>query len=97
MENLQVLIQVRTFLNNACTDCQRQEYKVEYIQKNFNSKLDNLTRTVSSTDNRQLKAKQLTLINNVRISKNFRDYTLLHREINNKLMSLPPAEKFRKR
>lgn len=100
MQPLKLLSALRSIADATEKDCYRQEFKSNFIFQVHNSKLRNLSESITKDTqlNKAMKAKLLREINKMYLtSRNAGDYTFIRNEVKSKLLSLSSAVDFMKR
>lgn len=90
---------VREILNTAVNECAIQEYKPEYILRQFNQKLGNVRKHVDSQAlNRNQKAKYYKVLDNTKLPyMNAKHYDLMSADFRKKISELPSMIQFVKK
>lgn len=91
MNEISFIKMLRDMLSTAEVQCNVQEYKPEYIIKNFNTKLSNLQKSIESSDlNRKQKLKYSKVLNNCKLQYiNPKHYEIMSNDFRNKIRELP--------
>lgn len=90
---------VRSIMNTAEQECTIQEFKEEYILRQYNLKLQNLRKHVDSQAmNRNHKMKYYKVLDSVKLPfMNAKHYDLMKAEIRTRINGLPSMIQFMKR
>lgn len=90
---------VRDILNTAVQECTIQEFKEEYILRQYNLKLQNVRKHVDSQNmNRNHKLKYYKVLDSAKLPfMNAKHYDLMKAEIKTKINGLPSMIQFVKR
>lgn len=90
---------VRNIMNTAVQECTIQEFKQEYILRQYNLKLQNLRKHVDSQEmNRNHKQKYYKVLDSVKLPfMNAKHYDLMKAEIKTRINGLPSMIQFVKR
>lgn len=96
----QFLSTVRTIIDNTITDCNLQEYKIEYIIKKYSERLSNIKRSIeqNSMMNFRVKQKYLTVLNKVTLPPaRVKHYDLVIIELRKNKLGIPSVIDFVKK
>lgn len=90
---------VRDILNTAVNECSIQEYKPEYILRQYNLKLGNIRKHVDSQSlNRNQKVKYYKVLDNAKVPyMNAKHYDLMSIDFRKRINDLPSMIQFIKK